>query len=159
MGVNVYNVASNAFSSFANDVQSNLTSGKIAIENILGTLKTGLSNIFDGGFAGLDEKNYNILQSAIEKYVSDAQNIVAEFNPDNNGADIAYKGDVKVAVDDFLAAIKLILQAYVSTMKIEIAESKTAFEEWHRQTRDDVAKKVTQNASEIEKNAEKIKLD
>lgn len=159
MGVNVYNVSSNAFSSFANDVQSNLTSGKIAIENILGTLKTGLSNIFDGGFAGLDEKNYSTLQTAIEKYITTAQNIVAEFKPDKNGADVAYKGDVKVAVDKFLDAIKLILQAYVSTMKIEIAESNTAFEEWHRQTTDDVAKKVSTNAEKIEENAKKISLD
>lgn len=158
MGINILNSASNLSSNILNDVDTLRDSGKMALENILGTLQTGLSNVFDGGFAGLDEANYSTLENAINNYVKNIQGIVADFNPENAGIDIAYKGDVRLAVDEFLAAIKLILQAYVSTMKVEIVESKTAFEKWNQDTKK-VAGNVSSNAEQISTNAKKISLD
>lgn len=158
MGLNITNAASNMFSAVLNEVQASRATGQMILDNMIGTMKTAITNMFDGGFAGLDEKNYSILEAAIEKYVDDVQAIISEFNADSAGAEVAYKGDVKVAVDEFIVSVKKILEAYVSTMRMEIAESKGAFERWNQETKT-IAADVSQNASDISKAAETISLD
>lgn len=158
MGVNINNTASNMFSAVLNEVQANRATGQTILDNLIGTMKTSITNMFDGGFAGLDQKNYSTLEAAIEKYVDDIQAIISGFNADSAGAEVAYKGDVKVAVDEFIVSIKKILEAYVSTMRMEITESRGAFIRWTQETRN-VAAGVSQNASDISKAAETISLD
>lgn len=142
----------------AEDFISNIFNGaRTALENIVGNVSTSLSNIWSGGFVGMSESGIDELCSQIENYCQSIEAQIAQFDEKGN-IENALKGDVQVAAADFIAAVKQLLQAYVSTMRQEIAESHEAYTNFVNSGKS-IAQDVESAASDIRSNADSIKLD
>ena len=140
-----------------NDITSIFAGAKGALENIVGSVGTKLSNLWDGGFAGIDENNFESLKQAIVQYCDEVDAIIDGFNQQGH-LEVAYKGAIQNAANDFVVAVKEILVAYVSTMRRNIAEADTAFQNY-RQAAQSLAQDVQADAANIRSEAQKVKLD
>lgn len=143
------------------NVQDNISSllsfGRTSIENIVGTTTTSLSNLWDGGFTGMSEAEMENLKQALTKYCADIQDVISGFDQTGDITQ-ALKGDVQTAAYDFIAAIKVLLQAYVSTMKQEIAEADEAYRNFVASGKS-ISQDVQAAAADIRQNAKSISLD
>ena len=115
--------------------QAGLAWANARLENIVGSVKTGLGNIWGGGFAGI----------SIERINADVTSSFAGT-------------ELETAVQDFIKAIKELLAAYVSTMRKEIAAINSAYEQYTSGAQNG-ASNVASNASEIRAAANDIRLD
>ena len=138
-------------------LSSVLATAKTQISNIVGSTSTGLSNVWSGGFTGMSESGINDLKTSLTSYCQEIQGLIDGF--DQNG-DItsALKGDAQVAASEFIDAIKKLLQAYVSTMKQEIAEVDEAYANFVAAAQS-ISQDVSSDASDIRSNASSISLD
>lgn len=127
------------------------------IANVVGSVKKSIGNIFNGGFAGMSEAGMSELASEINKYCKRIEAKIAEFN-EHGDIEVALKGDVQVAALDFVAAIKELLRAYVSTMRQEITEAKEAYQNFLAAGRQ-ISQDIQSDAGEIRSNASDIRLD
>lgn len=146
---------------FIRDVQDNLSSilvtAKTQIEGIVGGIGASLSDIWSGGFTGMSEAGIAELKVQIGKYISDVQALIDGFDQTGDITS-ALKGDTQTAAYDFIAAIKKLLQAYVSTMKQELAEVDEAYTNFMASSQS-IAQDVNEAASDIRSNASQISLD
>lgn len=138
-------------------IKSIFAGAKGTLENIVGSVGTKLSNLWDGGFAGIDENNFESLKQAIVQYCDEVDAIIDGFNQQGH-LEVAYKGAIQDAANDFVVAVKEILVAYVSTMRRNIAEADTAFQNY-RQAAQSIAQDVQADAANIRSEAQKVKLD
>lgn len=140
------------------DVLSSLiTSAKTQVSNIVGSVTTSLSNIWDGGFTGMSEAGLAELKIQLTNYCQEIQDLIGGFDQTGD-ITAALKGDVQTAAYDFIAAIKVLLQAYVSTMKQEIDEIEEAYQNFLRSGQS-ISQDVKSDASDIRSNANSISLD
>ncbi len=147
----------NITSAVDNGLDSAISVAKAALGNIVGSVGTALSNLWSGGFAGIDENNFESLKQAIITYCDEVDEIINGFNQEGN-LEVAYKGAIKDAASDFVGAVKEILVAYVSTMRRNIAEADTAFQNY-KQAAQSIAQDVQADAANIRSEAQKVKLD
>lgn len=155
--MSIQSVAGNFITGAKNDITSIFAGAKGALENIVGSVGTKLSNLWDGGFAGIDENNFESLKQAIIQYCDEVDAIIDGFNQQGH-LEVAYKGAIQDAANDFVVAVKEILVAYVSTMRRNIAEADTAFQNY-RQAAQSIAQDVQADAANIRSEAQKVKLD
>lgn len=134
-----------------------LNTAKTQLENIVGSTTTTLSNVWSGGFVGMSEAGFEDLKTQLTNYCQDIQDIITGFDEKGN-IEVALKGELQTAAADFIAAIKELLTAYVSTMKQEIEEADEAYQNF-MQSGQSVAQDVNSAASEIRSNASSIRLD
>lgn len=147
----------NVANSVNNDLQSVMITAKTAIQNVVGSVETGISTLWSGGFAGIDEKHFDIIKSALNEYCNKIEAKINEFNQMNK-LEVAYKGSIQVAADDFVGAVKDILTAYVTTMRRNIAESDTAFQNY-KERAENIATDVINDAEQVRQEAKKVRLD
>lgn len=138
-------------------ISSTLTTAKTQIENIVGSTTTGLSNIWNGGFTGMSESGMSELKTQLEAYCREVQDLINGFDQTGDITS-ALKGDVQTAAYDFIAAVKDLLQAYVSTMKQEIREADEAYQNFLKSSQS-ISQDVSDAASDIRSNASSISLD
>lgn len=138
-------------------LSSVLTTSKTQIENIVGGATTSLSNVWSGGFTGMSETGVAELKTQLTTYCENIQALIDGFDQTGDITS-ALKGEVQNAAYDFIAAIKTLLQAYVSTMKQEIDEVEEAYQNFVNSGRS-IAQDVQAAASDIRSNASSISLD
>lgn len=136
------------------------------IENITGALGTSIPHFWDGGFVGMSEAGKTELKTNLANYCKSVQDTMSKF--DAYGAvSSAIKGTkVDEALHQYLASMKTLLDAYVSTMKQEIAELDEAYENFVGVTQTSIAKDVEGMSKDVASTAknildetDKIKLD
>lgn len=138
-------------------LSSVLNTATTQIENIIGSTTTSLSNIWSGGFTGMSEGGMEELKTALINYCEEIQGLIDGFDQTGDITS-ALKGDVQTAAYDFVAAIKELLQAYVSTMKQEISEADEAYQNFMASGKS-ISQDVQSAASDIRSNASSIRLD
>lgn len=149
----VGNVASNV----GNDLQSIMAAAKIAVQNVVGSVETGLTTLWSGGFAGIDENNFDTIKNALTEYCNTIEEHIEEFDQMSK-LEVAYKGSIQEAADDFVKAVKEILRAYVTTMRRNITEADTAFQNY-KENAEKIAQDVMSDAESVRSEAKKIRLD
>ena len=155
--MSIQSAVGNIISNTKNDITSIITGAKGALENIVGPVGAKLSNLWAGGFAGIDENSSGTLKQAIMDYCKEVDEIINGFNQEGH-LEVAYKGAIQDSANDFVVAVKEILVAYVSTMRRNIAEADTAFQNY-RQAAQSIAQDVQADAANIRSEAQKVKLD
>ena len=149
----------NMGSAYANSGQITLTWATGMIENIVGSVKTGLGSIWGGGFAGISEAKLNgELIPAIEKYCETISSSINQFNAEADVTSSFAGPEVQAAVSEFVSSVKELLIAYVSTMKQEIAAAQGAYQQYQSGAQS-VGSNVSSTAQEIRGAASGIKLD
>lgn len=138
-------------------LSTTLTTAKTQIENIVGSTTTSLSNIWSGGFTGMSETGIAELKTQLTNYCQEIQDIIEGFDQTGDITS-ALKGEVQTSAYDFIAAIKTLLEAYVSTMKQEIEEADEAYQNFLTSSQS-IAQDVNDAASDIRSNASSISLD
>lgn len=146
---------------FTHSVQDNISSllatAKTQVENIVGSTTTSLTNIWSGGFTGMSESGMAELKTQLSNYCQEIQDLIESFDQTGD-ITMALKGDVQTAAYDFIAAIKTLLQAYVSTMRQEIEEADEAYRNFMASGQS-ISQDVSDAASDIRSNANSIRLD
>lgn len=124
---------------------------------IIGGAQNDFTGVWSGGFAGIDAKNLDVIINALTKYVDNAQNTIQSFN-ENTTFEEALKGEVLTATKEYCAAVKQLFQAYITTMRVNISDAKTAFEAYTTSS-NELAANISSDAESIRNEAAKIKLD
>lgn len=106
------NLASKAFHGKA----GNIIEVSSKLEAIIGGATAKYSTLWDGGFVGIDTANYTVLIDAINNYIASLNSIIESFNTEANITG-ALKGEAQAAAIEYVAAIKKLLEAYVSSYK------------------------------------------
>lgn len=143
--------------SVGDNLSSVLNTARTQIENIVGTATTTLSNVWSGGFTGMSESGISELKTQLSNYCEEVQGLIDSFDQTGDITS-ALKGEVQTAAYDFIAAIKTLLQAYVSTMRQEIDEVEEAYQNFMKSGQS-IATDVQSAASDIRSNANSISLD
>lgn len=150
-----------AVGNLVHDVDDNLSSAlrtaKTTMQNIVGNVKTSLSNVWSGGFAGMDKNGIDELKTQIGNYCNDIQSIINEFDVDGN-IEVALKGDLQVAAQDFIKATKDILNAYVSKIKEEMDVIKEAYSNYEKAAAQ-IKTDVMSDADQVRSAAKAIRID
>lgn len=138
-------------------ISASLRTAKTAMTTAVGTITTKAGSLFNGGFVGMSDSGFESLKNAIKKYCSDLQTTINGYNTD---ADItgALKGDTQVAAQEFIEAVKDLLDAYISTIKQEIDEATEAYNNFKASSAS-IKTNVTSDAQQIRSDAKKISLD
>ncbi len=127
------------------------------IENIVGSATTSLSNIWSGGFTGMSETGIAELKTQLINYCQDIQDIISDFDQTGDITS-ALKGEVQNAAYEFIAAIKVLLQAYVSQMKKGIAEADEAYQNFVKAAQS-ISQDVESAAQDIRSQARDINIE
>ena len=127
------------------------------LEGIVGTISTAVTNLYSGGFVGLSREGMAELDSALETYIGELEDIINGFNEEADAAD-AYAGQIKTAVHEYVVSVQKLLSAYVTTLRQEVEEANEAFNNMN-QADQDVSQNVTSDASDVAGNAESIRKD
>ncbi len=77
---------------------------------------TFVANVWDGGFAGINESGLADLKQAIESYKNANIDLINEYN-EAADLDVTFKGDVQAAVQEFVRNTKELLNAWVSAVE------------------------------------------
>lgn len=108
-------------------------------------------------FTGMSETGMEELISKLEVYCDDLQGIISGFDQEGD-ISVAFKGDVKEAAYDFIAAIKELLEAHVSTVLQAINDANQAVEKF-REAATEISSTVKSDAENIRAEANSIRLD
>lgn len=138
-------------------VRSVISSATGRLDGIVGSATTTVSNVFSGGFVGISVTNADSLKNAINNYIQGVQDTINGFN-ENANLENAYKGEVQVATQEFLRAVKQLLQAHITQMRVNLKEFDEVIANY-TQGATDLGSQVTQQADEIRQNATQIKID
>lgn len=155
--MSIQSAVGNLVSGVNNDLQSILMAAKTALQNIVGSVNTGLNTMWSGGFAGIDENNLDIMKNALIEYCDTIDAHINEFDQMSK-LEVAYKGVIQDAADEFVKSVKDILVAYVSTMRRNISEADNAFQNY-KEAAQQIAQNVSTDAEQVRSEAQKIKLD
>jgi len=134
-----------------------LNQAQNGLKQINGSVQTALSTIWSGGFAGISESGLQNVERAIDTYIASIQQIINEFKPEGD-IEIALKGAPHDAAVNFIASVKQLLDAYVSTMRNEKNEMWEAYNNY-KKAGQNISQQVTQDADAIRQNADSIKVD
>ena len=156
--MSIQSAIGNITSAMDNNIDATIAGARSRLEAIVGGIQTALSNFWDGGFAGIDEAGLEgSLKPAIIAYCDKIDGIIQGFN-ENPKLEVAYKGAIQSAASDFIKAVKQILEAYVSTMRVNISDATVAFQNYS-QGASQIASNVSSDAGDIRVQADQINLD
>lgn len=116
-----------------------------------------VGHLWNGGFAGINEEGINTLNSNLDGYCQEIQDIINGFD-ETGDITSALKGRIQEAAQEFIKAIKDLLTAYVSTIKKEQDEALDAYRRYSEQT-EELSTKVEADADDIRAQAQQIRLD
>ena len=136
---------------------STLNAARTQMQNIVGSISTALSNLWSGGFTGMSEAGISELKTQLTRYCDEVQALISSFDQTGDITS-ALQGEPQQAAYEFIDAIKQLLQAYVSTMKQEIAEVDEAYNNFIASGQS-ISQDVRNSASDIRSNANSISLD
>lgn len=149
----------NLGSDIGNTVQGGLSWASGRVGSIFGTITTGLGNIWDGGFAGISKEQLeSTLIPALQSYCERIEESINAFNAEADVTASFAGAELVPNVQEFIGAVKQLLQAYVSTMRQEIATANSAYEQYQIGSQN-VAAGVSSSASEIRSAAQSIRID
>ena len=140
-----------------NSITEVFASAKGALENIIGSAASALTNVWSGGFAGISESGIEELKTALNTYIETIEASIASFDEVGN-IENALKGDIQVAAQEFIAAIKQLLQAYVTQMRVNRDDLDSAYSNY-TQAASDLSTQTSSNADSIRSQAQEIRLD
>ena len=138
-------------------VRSVISRASGMLDGIVGSATTTVSNVFSGGFVGISTANADSLKNAINNYIQGVQDTINGFN-ENANLENAYKGEVQAANQEFLRAVKELLQAHITQMRVNLKDFDEVVANY-TQSASDLGSQVTQQADEIRQNATQIKID
>lgn len=142
---------------YDNFVTNNVNQGISSMENAVGTFVAGLTSIWDGGFVGINTNNVGEIRDAIKNYCNEIEAHIASFN-ENASLEVAVKGKMNDASQDFIRSVKELLEAYVSTMKASLTDLEVAVQAM--ETSDsDLSNQISSNAQDIRSAAQAIRID
>ncbi len=147
----------NIKSKIGNEITGTITNVKAKLSSILGNATTTITSVWDSGFVGIDEKNAGNIKDALENYIKGVEDVLASFNTITDIGS-ALKGDSAQAAEEFLSAIKELMNAYVTQMRQDARDFDEILANY-QQGSSDIARQVTQNADDIRSEAEAIRLD
>ena len=128
-----------------------------SLTGIVGTLSTAVTTLYSGGFVGLSREGMAELDSALETYIGELEDIINGFNEEADAAD-AYAGQIKTAVHEYVVAVQALLSAYVTRLRQEIDEANEAFNNMN-QADQDISQNVTSDAADVTSDAQSIRVD
>ena len=141
----------------SDSLDSIFASAKAGIENAIGSVKSGFTNVWSGGFSGINENGVSDLKVAIEKYCTDVETIIASFDEAGNISN-ALKGKINEAAREYIIQVKELLKAYVSNMRQNLRDLDSALEAY-QQSAQSVAQNIQSDAQSIRDSANSIRLD
>lgn len=147
----------NVGASVRNSVETALNSVKARVSSVTSTVTTAASNVFSGGFVGINDTNIEELKTAIDNYCNTIEDAIAGFNAAAQ-TDAAYKGAIAEAVSGYILAIKEMLQAYVSQMRIELTNLDGYVAEY-KQHVSSMVTDISADAQALRSEAASIKID
>ena len=151
------NFAGNVAASIQNSVEIALNSVKSRVSSVTSTVTTAASNVFSGGFVGINESNISELKTAIDNYCNTIEDAIAGFNAAAQ-TDAAYKGAIAEGVSEYILSIKEMLQAYVSQMRIELTNL-DQYVAAYKQHASSMATDISADAQALRSEATSIKID
>ena len=131
------------------------------IHDIIGgaTLQISSFSAFSGpDFTGIDENGLESLKTSISSFSKNIEEIVNGFN-ESASIDEAFKGEMGIAVKDFVTESKKLLIAFVSNIKRDAVEAEKVFTEYKALTTQGKTDMESQGTDEIRANAESIRFD
>ena len=132
------------------------TKAQNAIEN-LNTLAGSLGNaLVFGDFVGIDENGVAALETAIEGYRDGVVALIKEL--DDGIADVALKGKPQEATQEFTAAIKNLMSAYVQALNRSKDDVKLAYKNYIDNAAS-IASDIKTDAQAAEQAAQSIKFE
>ena len=136
-------------------IQSLLDTAYSQASGMAGSIGTFVSNVFDGGFAGVSD--FEALNSAITRYKEEVQSIVDTYNA-NADLEQTFKGEVATAMHEFVTNTKMLLEAYASIVEqwnVDLGEVYARYQEGAGAT----AQKIQSDAEAVKQAAQNISLD
>lgn len=155
--MSIRSVVGNITHGAQDDITSLLNIAQTQMENIVGSAQAAFTNLWSGGFVGMSESGIEAIKEALTKYCNEVENLIQEFD-ENGNIEVALKGETQQAAAEFIAAVKRLLQAYVSTMRASIKDADEAYKNWSQSSKS-IATDVASDAENIRSNAEKIRID
>lgn len=136
-------------------IQSLLDTAYSHASGMAGSIGTFISNVYDGGFAGVSD--FDALKQAITRYKEEVQSIVDTYNA-NADLEQTFKGEVATAMHEFVTNTKTLLEAYASMVEqwnIDLVDVYTKYQEGASST----AQKIQSDAQDVLAAAQNISLD
>lgn len=115
--------------------------------NIVGDLQSTVQGLFSGDVVGIDVAQIPTMQAAIQTYVDDLQEHLAEMKA-NASTDEAYKGDYASSVSDFIAAVQECCYAVISQL-LAFSDQLTKIEESYRENDSSLSSDISSQADEL----------
>ena len=114
-------------------------------------------NLWAGGFLGMSDKGIEILKTELQNFIGELQDVASQFN-ENGSIEMAFKGTVKEAVQDYIKSIKELINAYVTVVNNGVHDADTAFENWKTENKT-ISGAVGEKAQSVRANANSIRVD
>lgn len=155
--MSIQSTVGNIQHSVGDTVSTVVSQGKSRLASIVNSTTTGFKGIWSGGFAGMSDTGIKELENQLNKFCNEIDDLISSFDQEGDITQ-ALKGDPQTAAYDFIDAVKKLLVAYVSRMKIEIDEMDKAYDSFKAASKS-IAKDVKAAADGIRANAAAIKID
>lgn len=156
--MSIRSMVGNATRTVQNNIGSVLNEASSFLENATGTITTQAAHLWDGGFAGMSESGIQELVNILEKYCADMETIINGFNADADLSGAIKGSQIEPAIRKYVESVKKLLQAYVSRIRVEKDEANEAWTNF-RDRQQEISQDVEQVSSDIQQEAEKIRLD
>lgn len=115
-------------------------------------------HLFDG-FTGISQSGIEQLSNNLLSYVAELQAIVDGYNENANlNNALAAESKAAEAAKKFIGDIKVLIQAYVSTIKVYAETATKAYENWSNSDTS-IGSDVETSGSDIRQAAENLSLD
>lgn len=147
-------------------VLQNMTSTDSVVARAIGDLSFGksVSQWFSGlnsdnNFVGISKDGIKTLSDNLKSYVDELQGIIDGYN-ENAKLNLALAEGSKAATaaSNFIKDIKVLLQAYISTIKVYADTAEKAYENWGKSDTS-IGSDVDTSGSDIRQAAENLELD
>ncbi len=155
--MSIKNLAGNVVSNVRHTLEGGIQGISARLQNLLGGATANLQTLWDGGFVGINE-NPETLVNALTTYINELQQIVDGFKEDAV-IEGALQGDAKVAAQQYVKAIKSLLDAYTTTYKsfIDLLENKAVVSMKSGDVEN--AQSIMSDAQDIIQDANNIRID
>lgn len=126
------------------------------LEMIVGNAKMTFTIQYEGNFAGMDANGVSYLINAINNYITQAEAIMNDFG--HNSLEGALAGKVKDALEEYINAIKDLLNAYITKFRINI-EDLNKVQEAYTKANEELGQNMETDAADVKTLAKDINLD
>ena len=156
------NFSSYKFSDLASKMSTADSAVATAVGDLIGedqSLFSTVANIYDGGFAGMSKTGIQDLKNHINQYANDLQKIIDGYDAEADiTGGLAEGSKAQIAASDFIKDIKVLLDAYISTLKTYAEDAETAYNNYVGADTS-IGASVDQTGSDVQSAAANVKLD